>query len=362
MASRSDAIDIEAPAPRANAELIGHERAERILHDAWQSGRLAHAWLITGPRGIGKSILAFRFARFALAGGVAEEEGGLALSPEHPVFRRVASGGHADLMTLERGIQEKTGKRRAEIVVDDVRRVNRFIGLTPGEGTWRVVVVDGAEEMNRSAANALLKHLEEPPPQTVFLLASHAPGRLLPTIRSRCRRLALRPLGDRDVAALLERYLPSLDAGDRAALVHLAEGSPGRAIALAERGGPALYQSLLTILEGLPAVDMRAVHGLGDRMIGREGTETFRTVTDLLTWWLAGMVRHGVRDGTPDAGPNGAREAALEHRLLARGDLAHWVEVWENLRRLFARAEAVNLDPKQVLLNAFVTLQQAAKV
>jgi DNA polymerase-3 subunit delta' len=366
----------ESPlAPRANPALHGQQQAALALDAAWRSGRLHHAWLLNGPRGIGKATLAFRFARFLLAGGPHEggegeavgdgKAGGdtLYLAPDHPVFRRAAAGGHSDLMTIERGINEKTGKRRTEIIVDDVRRIGRLVSLTPGEGQWRVIIVDGAEDMNRNAANAILKYLEEPPSNTLFLLVSHAPARLLPTIRSRCRSLSLRPLADgllNDMIA--DRIAPDLNAEERTLLTSISEGSPGRALALAEEGGVALYDKLIAILDGLPDLDIRAVHGLGDRVAKRDGAEAFRTLTGLLEWWLIRLVCDSARGG-PGGGQGRAvseRESALRRRLTASGDLEHWARVWEKLSRLFARAEAVNLEPKQVLLNAFITIQQAA--
>src|SRR5271165_3045369 len=175
-----------APEPRANPLLLGHEAAEATLAAALHSGRLHHAWLLTGPAGIGKATLAFRFARRLLAGHGGE---GLQLDSTHPVFRRVAVGAHADLLTVERAFDPKRKRQRTEIVVDDVRRIGGFLHLTPAEGGWRVVVVDGADELNRNAANALLKVLEEPPPRALLLLTAAAPGRLPATIRSRTRRL-----------------------------------------------------------------------------------------------------------------------------------------------------------------------------
>ena len=340
------------------------------MDEAWRSGRLHHAWLLSGPRGIGKATLAFRFARFVLAGGLAglpEDEGGsgggegapLYMAPEHAIFRRVASGGHADMITVERAINEKTGKRRTEIIVDDVRRIGRLVALTPGEGDWRVIVVDGAEDMNRNAANAILKHLEEPPPRTLFLLVSHAPARLLPTVRSRCRSLTMRSLPDSLMEDLISGEIaPGLDAKDREILISISEGSPGRALALVEQGGVELYEKLIEILDDLPNLDIRAVHGLGDQVARKDGSEAFRTLSGLLVWWLS----HLICDGAKTTGRRGisAREDALGRRLLANGDLEHWALVWEKLSRIFARAEAVNLDPKQVILNAFTALQQAA--
>jgi DNA polymerase-3 subunit delta' len=210
-------------------ELFGHETAEKTLLDSWNSGRMPHAWLIAGRRGIGKATLAYRVARFALSQG-AEQGGGLfgedpvvagnlAVDPAHPVCRQINASGHPDMTTIERSINPTTKKLRGEIVVDDVKRLSSFLSLTTAAGEWRVVIVDAADEMNRNAANALLKGLEEPPANTLFLLLAHAPGRLLPTIRSRCRVLSLSPLPEATVVELLARHAPpvTLRAWPRAA-------------------------------------------------------------------------------------------------------------------------------------------------
>src|SRR5437879_2215507 len=204
-----------APLPRANPDLLGHQNAEAELRRLFDSGRMPHALLLSGPRGIGKATLAFRFARFVLAGGAGEgsspllfaaaDNGGLAIPPESGTFRRVASGCHADLLTVERAWDPRRRRLRSEIVVDDAREIGAFLRLTPAEGGWRVVVVDGADEMNRNAANAMLKILEEPPRLALLLLVAHSPGRLLPTIRSLCRRLPLAPLPPAIVRQLVLR-------------------------------------------------------------------------------------------------------------------------------------------------------------
>src|SRR5438105_582601 len=234
-----------APSPRGNPDLIGHEAAEQALRRLFEAGRLPHALLLSGPRGIGKATLAFRLARFVLANGaeegsllapsarVADDHGGLATAPESGVFHRVEAGGHADLLTVERAYDPRRRRLRSEIVVDDTREIAAFLRLTPAEGGWRGVIVDGADEMNRNAANALLKILEEPPRRAALLLVAHSPGRLLPTIRSRCRRFPLAPLPPTIVRALLHRYRPELDAETAATVTALAEGSIGRALDLA---------------------------------------------------------------------------------------------------------------------------------
>ncbi len=357
----------EAPEPRCNPDLVGHAEAERTFLDAWSSGRLAHAWLICGPKGIGKATLAFRIARFVLAGG--GEGGGLFgaapdslhIPPGHPVFHRVASGGHADFKVVTRGwSDDKKTRLRTEIVIDDVRGIGGFLSLTPAEGGWRVVVVDAADEMNRNAANAVLKVLEEPPRNALMLLVSHSPGRLLPTIRSRCRRLSLPPLPETVVADLLRRGRPDLAADDVAALARLGEGSIGKAMGLAAEGGLGLYRDLVGLLQTLPQLDIPALHGFADRVGRAEADAAWRTVTELLGWWLARLVRAGGKDGSGVAEVV-AGEGVLMGRLLAAGGLERWLEVWEKVTTVFARTDAVNLDRKQALLTAFLAVERLAR-
>lgn len=353
------------PRPSDNPELIGHDGAEAAFLDAWNSGRLPHAWLICGPRGIGKATLAYRIARFVLAGG--DGDGGLfgppqnlATSPEHPVFRRIAANGHADFKVVERGwADDKQTRLRSEIVVEDVRGVGGFLSLTPAEGGWRVVIIDAADEMNRSSANAVLKVLEEPPRRALLLLVSHSPGRLLPTIRSRCRRLNLPPLAETRVLELLQRHRPDLAAADAAALSRLAEGSIGRALALAGEGGLDLYREMIDLLSRLPRLDVVALHAFGDRVAKAGASDSFRTLTELFGWWLARLVRTG-GEGGPVAEVVAGEEAVMR-RLLAAGRLDQWVEVWEKITHLFNRADAVNLDRKQVVLNAFLTVERQSR-
>ena len=377
----------EIPEPRANPYLAGHEAAEAALLEAYAQGKLPHAIILGGPRGIGKATLAYRLARFLLAqraGGpdlFGAPQSSLIVDPGNPVFSRVASGGHADLLTIERGINPSKWKKRDpppegdarrrvlrdEIIVDDTREVASFLRLTAAEGGWRVVIVDSADEMNRNAANALLKILEEPPKHALLMLVSHNPGRLLPTIRSRCRKLALKPLAEAEVARLTRRYRPDLRDDDVEALAQLAQGSIGRALDLATAGGLDLYRSLLKLLDRLPELDATSLHGFADRLARAEAEDTYRTMTELLTQWLARMIRQaaqGAEEGGPSESSRGEivrGERQAMRRLAGRRSLDQWVEVWDNIVRLFAQADGLNLDRKQVVLSAFLALEGAAR-
>ncbi len=362
---REASIRIE---PRANPLLIGQDETISLLKSFHRSGRLPHALILSGPRGIGKATLAFRFARWLMAESKASNglfgagaAGGdkLAVDPSDPVFRRVASGGHPDLITVERTVNEKTGKLREEIVIEDVRAVGSFLRLTPSEGGWRIVVVDAADELNRNAANALLKVLEEPPRQALLLLVAHAPGRLPPTIRSRCRTIALRSLEDAEVTGLLRGYRTGLDPEEEGMLVQLAEGSIGRALDLADAGGAELYREVVSLISALPQLDVPAVHGLGERMARSDAGDGFRTVADLIGWWLARMVRGAARGALPEEIVPG--EAAAMRRLLDRAGLDQWVALWEKITLLFARADGLALDRKQVVLTAFLDFAATAR-
>jgi DNA polymerase-3 subunit delta' len=351
-------VDGEPIAPRLNPALIGQTEAEAVLRDAWDGGRLPHAWLITGPRGVGKATLAFRFARFVLADGCDAGgrpiASGLALPENHPIFRRVASGGHSDLLVIERGIDPKRKKLRSEIVIDDVREAARFLHLTPAEGAWRVVIVDTADDMNRNAANALLKILEEPPRQSLLLLVSHAPGRLLPTIRSRCRRLRLPPLESDALDAALAAAAPDLPADDRHLLPMLAEGSLGRALELAASGGLDRQREVMELLLDLPTIDTARLHELADRLAVAGNESAFRAAAELVLWWLARFIRTAQ---TGRAEPEiVAGEAALMQRLGAGGSLDRWLALWDKLGRLFAAAAGADLDRKQVWIGAFLDM------
>lgn len=366
------------PAPEATAHLIGHNAAEIAFLRAYESGRMPHAWLITGPRGIGKATLAFRMARFLLSHGLpgpatepigislfGDEPAPVAAAPQpasldipvdRPIFRRVRELSHSDLRVLRRSPHEKTGKLRAEITIDEVRGAIEFLHMTPGESDWRVLVVDAADELNRNAANALLKILEEPRPRTVLLLISHAPGRLLPTIRSRCRKLALEPLSPETIITEMKRHGVDLDSAELALCTALAEGSLGRALGFgSDRAGLDLFQSVVQLLGSWPNYDPNILHKLGDRLAGKAGEGQFDIAVNLLDWWLTRFIRWSATQDleVAEVFPG---ESSLMARLLGAASLDHWLQSWEKISRLFARVASANLDRKQAWATAWLVL------
>ena len=363
--------DPSANHPRRTATLLGHEAAEATILQLWRSNRLPHAFLLCGPRGIGKATLAHRIARFVLANGTPGSQepslfGDIALPPDslhigadHPVFARVTSGGHADLLTIERSVNPDTGRQRRDIVVDDIRKVTGLIRHTAAEGGWRVVIVDSADDMNQNAANALLKVLEEPPPNVLFLLVNHASGGLLPTIRSRCRRLTLSPLSGNLFHRLLTDLRPAVDsAEDRAVIAYLTDGSIGDALQLIDAGGLALYRECVDLLQGLGRRDIGRIQALAER-VGRSGRdEEFETLARLLDRVLALAIRHGATSGSGNTAPD--EIVRLATRLLAAASLDRWVAVWDNVTRLMRQATSASLDRRQVVVTAFLTLDAVA--
>ncbi len=354
----ADTIGDLAP-PRCRHDLIGQQPAETALLEAYRSGRIHHAWLIGGPRGIGKATLAFRFARFVLAhpdphADAVAAARDLHVDPESGAAHRVAAGSHPDLLVLSRRYDPEKKRFTTGIPVDHVRRTVSFFGSTAAEGGWRIAIVDAADDMNASAANAMLKVLEEPPERALFLLVSHQPGRLLPTIRSRCRKIALSGLTPADIRAALQRF--GIAAGHSDAELELAgtlaEGSLRRAIILLENDGIALYRAFRELVDGLPALDVSALHAFADKVGGARNEDAYDIFLDLLRGWLQRRVRG--RGEPPSA--SGDRAPMLHQTALVS-----WAEVWEKVARSAGLAESLNLDRKQVVLSSIRALAGAVR-
>lgn len=358
-----------APHPRETSVLFGQAGAEAAFLDAFNSGRMHHGWLLTGPRGVGKATLAWRIARFLLAQPVPDKGGLLAASAppppaenldvpaSHPVAQRIAALSEPGLMLIRRSPDEK-GRMRNVIAVEDVRKLRGFFGLSATEGGRRVVIVDCADEMNPNAANALLKLLEEPPKGATLLLVSHQPSSLLPTIRSRCRALRLASLGPQDMAAALAATgCPLPD--DTAALTALAGGSVGEAIRLAQLDGAALYAALLGLFDPPPQVNRSRALALAEKLGARGADTRLDLGMRLFELFLVRLARTGVNGPpAPEAVPG---EATLMARLCPNPQAARdWAELAQTLSGRVRHGRAVNLDPAALVLDMVLKIDETA--
>jgi DNA polymerase-3 subunit delta' len=343
-------------APREVDRLFGHEAALGEFADSLASGRMHHAWLIVGPEGIGKATLAYRFARTVLAEASERDT----IDREHPVFRKVAALSHPNLLVIRRAWNEKTKRYSQWIGVDEVRRLRAFLGTTAGEGGWRVVIVDRADELNQNAANALLKALEEPPPKTLFLLISSAEGRLPVTIRSRSRTLRVSALGQEDVEravrAALERDGQEVDAKTLATALALSQGSVRRALDLVASEGIELYDEIAAALAALPDIDGARLHRSVDRLAGSAETERLELYLSI----LLGLVERLIRFTATGEGAT-QDEQRLGKRLISPANLPHWAEAWEAISEARGEAFALNLDRSLLVLETWFRLQTVAR-
>jgi DNA polymerase-3 subunit delta' len=303
--------------------ILGQDRAVEQFAAAWATRKLHHAWLLAGPRGVGKATFAHSAARRVLAdaAGPISDLPGVETSDEHPIVKLVGAGSHPDMRRLERLVNEKTGNLARNISVDQVRSLADLFDLSPAMSDWRVVVIDSVDELEPSGANALLKMLEEPPANSIFFLVSHAPGRLLPTIRSRCRRLDFQSLGDDVMASILEARAPELSAAERKKIIPMAFGSAGRALAFAELGLAKLEDVALAILrQGDPTNARRSELALE---LGKRGAgDRYAAFLDLAPSLIAREAR---------ASEGSRRERALD--------------AYSRARELAVVAPRVSLDP-----------------
>jgi DNA polymerase-3 subunit delta' len=345
--------------PREVDRLFGHEAALSEFNDARRSGRMHHAWLLVGPEGIGKATLAYRLARSVLAEGDRGGEGEAA-DREHPVFRKVAALSHPNLLLIRRSWIEKSKRYSQWIGVEEVRRLRAFLGHSAGEGGWRVVIVDRADELNQNAANALLKALEEPPPKTVFLLISSAEGRLPVTIRSRARTLRVTALGEEDleraVRAALARDGHEADAKTLAMALALSQGSVRRALELVSSAGIELYGEIVAALAALPEIDGPRLHRQVERLAGPGDTERL----DLYLALLLGLIERLIRFAATGEGAT-QEQQKLAKRLVSPANLADWAEAWEAISEARSEAFALNLDRGLLVLETWFRLQHLAQ-
>ena len=353
--------------PRDTPALIGQEAAEAAFLDAWVQDKLHHAWLLTGPRGVGKATLAWRIARFLLATPDPSEGGmfdapapeTLDIAQDHPVARRIAAGGEGKLKSITRTVNPETKRLRKQIVVDDIRSLNGFFRMSAADGGRRVVILDDADEMNANAANALLKMLEEPPARATLLLISHRPSGLLPTIRSRCRTLRLNTLAPDAMAAALAAAGVEPE-GDPAALAALSGGSVGAAVRLSNLNGLETYADIVGLMATLPRFDRARAIKLAEAAAQRGAEERLDLVFTLIDTLLVRLARTGAT-GTPPQPQAAPAEAETLLRLAPSPTQGRaWAELAQTLSARVRHGLAVNLDPAALVLDTVLKMAEQA--
>lgn len=375
--------DFCAKTPEEQIDLFGHDDAQKTLLDLWNKGRLAGSWLFCGPRGIGKATLAYRLARFVLAQpsktsgdnlfGEPEPPDSLFIPENHPVFKSVAQRMNPGLKVIECGLKEEEIKSRQalidagkpldpeternrrrfdEIRITDVREAETFLHLTAGANGWRIVIIDSADDMNSNAANALLKSLEEPPDNTLIILISHVPGKLLPTIRSRCRKLSLKPLENKYLEGVFKAKYGHISDQDCRSLALLSEGSPGKALALTDHDGLRVFKQMLALFSDFPELSVSKVYDFVEKTL--KDKELLKTAQVLLIQWLAGVCISAEKTDKEEIFPS---EALLRKRLQDTIPVLKLMDLTDELQKAFAD---IDLDQKQVFINAFLTLQREA--
>lgn len=339
------------PHPREAGRVLGQDAAVADFIAAAAAHRLHHGWLISGPRGIGKATLAWSIARWLLSDSTATD---LTTPADDPVARRILALSEPRLHLVRRPVDDKTGRLRTEITVDEIRRLHGFFHMSAAEGGRRVAIIDAADEMNPAAANALLKLLEEPPQRAALLLVAHQPARLLPTIRSRCRELRLHPLGAGDMRRVLDGLGLDHDAERLAAL---SGGSVGEALRLAGQDGLAIYQRIVGLFAEYPRLDRREAAALADLAGGRAGAggDPFDLMVTLLDRFLTRAARAGLQGAPLPEAAEG--EAAVLTRLSPDAGAARlWAGAQADLSARARGGRAVNLDPSALVMDMLIGL------
>lgn len=346
------------PHPRETTPLIGHSKAVEQFAGAFANGRMPGAWLLCGPKGVGKATFAYHAARALLRDRATTAEDVIGIRRD-AVFDRVMAQGHGNMLVLRRPWDARTKKLKTELTIDEVRRTSGFFTQTASESGWRICIVDSADEMNRNAANALLKVLEEPPEKSVFFLVSRSPGRLLPTIRSRCRTLKFEPLPPPQTQQIIDQVLAASDdpppATDQGAALALAQGSAGRALHLIVAGGSDLYATIISVMPKAGRIDRAGIMVLADQLARAAQNEAYALFRELLSQALSQITKTALTGSVPvDVPP------ALTERILAISG-AHpvdrWAGLWEKTNAFLAEVDAVNADRRQAIIKVFLQLE-----
>ena len=359
--------------PREMADCIGHEKQEKQLAGLIADDRLPHALILAGPKGIGKSTMAFRLARYLFdkggAGGgdagpglfgddlPADKPESLYVAPDAPAFQRVASGGHTDLLYVQRQFDEKKGRFKGGVDVDEVRKITPFMRMTASQdGGWRVAIIDDADTMTRNAQNAILKILEEPPQRGLLILVTHRPGRLVATIRSRCRTMNFHTPHLDDFAEVIKREHPAMPESEIGTLYGIADGSIGHGLQIVEEGGLEVIGNIVALLENHQQWDWPQIHKLADGLSRNGQEDSMATFQDVFLWVIDTIVKCKARgQGLPKV-----MDSPKMQELHRHFNLKQWIDIADRLRGHFDTANFASLDKRYAVLGAFSFFEQAA--
>ncbi|MEQ1789145.1 MAG: DNA polymerase III subunit delta' [Rickettsiales bacterium] len=338
--------------PRTNTKLFGHEKAEAMLLHEFLVGKLAHGLIFSGARGIGKATLAYRFARFLLSG-----RNDMNLPPEDPIFHRIVANSHSDLLVIELTYDHKKEEFANEISVEQSRTIAQTLSLTPAEGQWRVVIIDSANNLNNNSANAILKILEEPPPQTILMLIAHNAGKLLPTIRSRCRIISLKPLSQEDFSCAMRLVEPEIDSQELVELGVISANSVGIALELREQGAITRYNEILELFASASHIDNKRTLKFCEQIgTGKKSHGNWQLFTHITLCILERVTK---RASGAYIAPTSAEEGALLDKMATIHSAEIWAEKWQEASNQFSLAKSLHLDYKQVALTFFHSLASA---
>ena len=360
-----------APHPSEAITIFGQDSAQQQFLNAFDRGRLHHAWLLSGPRGVGKATLVWKIAKFLLTtpnapaqdglfGAMSQHVSNLETPPDHPALPRILAGSEPALCVLRRSYDEKRKRFKQNITVDDVRSLKSFFGLSAADGGARVVIIDAADDMTGSAANALLKMLEEPPKNAFLFLISHQPAALLPTLRSRCRELRLSALSHDMVQQALTQAKIHLSEEQSSLFTRLSAGSAGQAIRLAQLDGDALYSALISTLQTLPSLNQSAALKLAESFAGQANSERFDLLIDLIDYILGQAAKTSLIPLDPDPDIT-----TLDQKLLTtlhKGPIGarKWALLQQDISKRMRHGRAVNLDPVTLILDMFFKIEKCS--
>lgn len=355
--------------PSAMHFCLGHEKQEQNLLDLYEKDSLPHAMIFSGPQGIGKTTMAFRLARFLLKHGAKSTDqdslfGGDALpqtsttldvEADNPVAIRVASGGHGDLLRIARHYDAAKGKQDAALKVEALRKIEPFLRKTSSAGGWRIVIVEDADTMNRSAQNAILKILEEPPANVLIILIAHRPGMLIPTIHSRARVIPFSPLSEAHMAELLARQGHKLGPDDMAALSALSEGSIGLALRYIDEGGLTMLYKVLDHLDDYPRWNWARIHALSSSLSSPSQDKDYRMFVEVMQWIFREVLFSKARGGQQP--PSYLNNETLS-RMMSESPLEKLVQICDGLKEHFERTDFSNLDRRDAVRGSFLVISE----